>query len=233
MMAGALNLTREKVMAPTQRDFDREASDEIANTRPIERYENASRRRKQEADVVQERFGIDLVPLAKYPEYAEFAAKHLRLRTRRAELSRELSETITSIARGTASYNKHRLERLTQKIIDGADTDVFEGFEELRARQVRLENEVRSHFKAQGQVWSEIETMRSERSIDAAEAVRPVHMSIVAVIADACATLQEAPRSETAIHDVLKDAGYDNRLRNLQEIDSLAELESRARECAR
>jgi hypothetical protein len=233
MMAQALNLTREDVSASTQSDIDREASDELANTRRIQRLDSASRRRKQEIDAVKERFGIDLVPLAEHSDYAELAAKHLRIGTRRAELSRELSETITSIARGMSAYNKHRIERQAQAIIEGVETEAFQGFEELRTRQARLESEVRSHVKAQGQVWSEMETMRSERSIDAAEAVRPAHMSIAAVIADACATVQEALRLEVAIRDAAKDAGYDDRLRNLQGIASLAELESRARECAR
>ncbi|WP_271299649.1 hypothetical protein [Sphingomonas sp. CV7422] len=221
------------MLVPTRSDVDREANDELANTRRIQRFEGALRRRKQESDAVKERFEIQLVPLAEHPDYAELAVKHLRIGTRRAELSRELSETITSIARGMSAYNKHRIDRQAQAIIDGVEADPFQGFEELRSRQTRLENEVRSHVRAQAQVWSDMETMRSERSIDAAEAVRPAHMSIASVIADACATLQEALRLETAIHDVAKDAGYDDRLRNLQGIANLAELESRARECAR
>lgn len=231
-MARMLNLTREEILAPSQREADRMTAQEHASTRRMYEYERAARQRKANCDRAIKQFGIELAPLGEHEDYAKLAATHLRIGTRQAELDRELVETNTSLARGMSAYNKNQVEHQAQAVIDGDESGAFQGFEELRSRQARLESELRSHAEALGTIRAKMLAMRSERSIDAAEAVRPAHRSVAAAIAEACVTLREALQMETAIHDILKEAGFDDRLRNLQGISDVAELESRAWELA-
>jgi hypothetical protein len=231
-MAMPLYITKEEITGMSATDLAREAEEELATTRKLQNIESGTRSRKLERDEVKERFAIGVVPLVEHEDYAVLAAKHLRIGTRRAELDRELRETITALARGMAAYNKHRVEHQAQAVIDGVDGNTFQGFEEMRSRQVRLENEVSIHSQALRQLWPEMETIKSERSIDAAESARPAHTKVVGVIADACATLLKALRDEALIREVVTDAGFDSRLPIFQGIKDIAELESRAREYA-
>jgi len=216
-----------------QRILDREVSDEISNTRRMQRYESAARRRDQETSEVRERFAIQLVPLQEHQDYAKLAADHLRIGTQRAQLEKELRETVTALARGMAAYNKQNIDKQVQAIIDGVEDRAAHGFEEMKARQVRLEDEVRRYGRAQVKVRTEMEVLRSERSIDAADAVRQAHRAICGMISDACAALQKSLRDHARLQDIVTDAGYDHRLPELKGISDLAELESRARGCAR
>ena len=214
-------------------DLEWQADQSLAAARKVQRLESGFRRRQLERDKVKDRFSIILTPLEQHDDFAELAAKHLRIGTRLSALDRELRETITSIARGMSAFNKHKIEHQAQAIIDGVDAEAFQGFEEMKSRSVRLDSEVKSHARALGQVRAEMEAIRSERSIDAAEAVRPIHAKVVGVIADACATLQKALRDEALIREIVTDAGFDSRLPTFQGIKDIAELESRAREYAR
>lgn len=228
----SLNLTKEQLLDTPQRMLDQQDQDELALRRREHRLESDGRRHTQARDEVRERYSIGIVPLAQQEDYAKLAAKHLDIGTRRAKLDREQTDTVTAIARGMASFNKNRIEHQAQSIIDGS-VEAFQGFEEMKSRSARLESEVKAHSQALRMLRDQMESIKSDRSIDATEAARPAHNLAVADISEACAMLLKALRDEALIREIVTDAGYDNRLPAFQGIKDIAELQSRARDYAR
>lgn len=228
-MALPLIMTKEEIAGMPQSFVDREADADAALTKRLQMMDASERGRRQECDEVKRRFDIELDPLSDAEDYAELAAKHLSVGTRMAELDEELREANLELARGISAFNKNKIERRAQDIIDGVADDASRGFEEMRARSARLESELSSHVHAKGLLWSKMQAMRSERSIDAVEAVRPAHRRVVTTIAEACERLLAAIRDEQHMREIVTNAGFDNRLPAFQSTADLVELELRAR----
>ena len=179
---------------------------------------------------LQKQIGLAITPLAGHADYAELAAKHLDIANRRSKIERDVQSARTELARGMVAFQNSGIEDAAQAIIDGRDGEAFQGFEELRARAARLQEETKAYQEALRIVKGQMDAIAAERSIDAAEAAAPHHRKAVAEIADACAMLIRALSNESMIRDMVTAAGYDARLPIFNFDASPAVLERHARE---
>lgn len=181
-------------------------------------------------DALQKRIGLAITPLTGHADYAELAAKHLDIANRRAKIDRDAQSARTELARGMVAFQNSAVEDAAQAIIDGREGEAFQGFEELRARAARLQEESKAYQEALRIVKGQMDAIAAERSIDAAEAAAPHHRKVVAEIADACAMLVRALSEESMIRDLVTAAGYDARLPIFNFDAPPAVLERHARE---
>lgn len=187
-----------------------------------------------------ETYGLPTVtPLAQFADYAEAAKKRRELAIERTAVGKELEETITAITRGMVARNDDETDRQARAILAGQLEEAFEGFEELRGKQARLTERLKSYAKAVAMQDEVVATIRSERSIDAAEVMAQAHRAAVVAIGDAIAQLREAFDREEAARTRVTQAGYDARLpvfapgNAMRPGGQLDEIQRRAREYAR
>lgn len=181
----------------------------------------------------------NVTPLASFADYAAAAKKRADIAIARSEHEKELSKAITAITRGFAARQDDETERHAQAILAGRGNEAFEGFEELKSQQARLSQHVKAYASALRGQDEIVATIRSERSIDAAETMSPAHHEAVTAIATAIAQLREAFDREEAARTLVTNAGYDARLPSfasgttMRPGGQLDEIERRAREYVR
>jgi len=185
-------------------------------------------------------YGLPPVPpLTSFADYTAAADKRRDLALARTASEKDLRQAVTAIARGMAALRDDDTERQAQDILAGRPEEAFEGFEELKAQVARLTQRVKAYAHALRMQDEVVATIRSERSIDAADLIAPVHHESVAEIADAIAQLRNAFDREEAVRAVATQAGYDNRLPSFAEYgifngsSQLNDTERRAREYVR
>lgn len=185
-------------------------------------------------------YGLPPVPpLTSFPDYTAAADKRRDIALARTASEKELRKAITAISRGMAALRDDETDRQARDIIAGRSEEAFEGFEELKAQVARLTQRVKAYNEALRMQDEAVATIRSERSIDAAEVVAPAHREAVAGIADAIAQLRTALDREEAARAVATQAGYDGRLPNFAvhgifgQSSQLDDTERRAREYVR
>jgi len=180
-----------------------------------------------------------VTPLANFADYAAAAEKRRLLAVDRTASEKELNKAVTAITRGMAARQDDETDRHAQAILDGRAAEAFEGFEELKSQVARLSQRVKAYAKALRMQDETVATIRSERSIDAAETMAPAHRDAVTAIAVAIAQLREAFDKEEAARTLVTNAGYDARLPSFAPGNSmrvggpLDEIERRAREYVR
>lgn len=153
-----------------------------------------------------------ITPLAEFADYQSARTKRAELATAASAIGAELAATQTAIARGFAALREDETTRQARDLIAGRSSEAFQGFEELRVRVARLTQQSVAYGEAVRMQDEIVATIRSERSIDAAEAMQGAHKSAVAAIAEAIAQLRVAFDREEAARLAVKRAGYDARL---------------------
>lgn len=153
-----------------------------------------------------------ITPLASFSDYATEAAKRHDLAVDRTKHEKELTKAITAIARGMAARQDDETTRQADAILEGRPDEAFEGFEELKSQVARLTQKVKAYSQAVTRQDEVVATIRSDRSLDAAEMMAPAHQAAVLAIADAIASLREAFDREEAARASVTQAGYDARL---------------------
>lgn len=180
-----------------------------------------------------------VTPISTFADYAAAIAWRSSLAQARANDLLELSKATTAISRGFAARQDDETERKVQAVMAGRPNEAFDGFEELNGKVARLRDSTTIQSIAVSRQDETIATIRSERSIDAAEAMAPAHRDAVAAIVAAIAQLRVAFDREEAARSKVKDAGYDDRLTNfgsgnlLRVGSQLNEIERRAVEYSR
>ncbi|WP_156363608.1 hypothetical protein [Sphingomonas sp. Leaf357] len=181
----------------------------------------------------------NVTPLASFADYAAAAEKRADIARARSVSETELRKAVTEIARGIAARQEDQTAKQAQAILDGRANEAFEGFEELKSQQARLSQQLKVYGVALRTQEGVVAEIRSERSIDAADAMRPAHQAAVADIAVAVAQLREAFDREEAARTLVTKAGYDARLPSfspgtaMRQGGQLDEIERRAREYTR
>lgn len=180
-----------------------------------------------------------LPPLTSFPDYTVAAAKRRDIALARTASEEELRKAITAISRGMAALRDDETDQQARDIIAGRPEEAFDGFEELKAQVARLTQRVKAYNEALRMQDEAVATIRSERSIDAAEVLAPAHREAVAAVADAIAQLRTALDREEAMRAVATQEGYDGRLPNFAVhgifglSSQLDDTERRAREYVR
>lgn len=177
-----------------------------------------------------------VTPLPSFADFAAAAKKRADLAIERSVCEKDLSKAVTAISRGMAARRDEETDRQAIEILAGRTDEAFEGFEDLKAQVARLTQRGKAYAKALNMQDEVVATIRSERSIDASEAMASSHRDAVSAIADAIGQLRTAFDREDACRTLVREAGYDDRLPNfapgavLRPGAALDELERRARE---
>lgn len=195
---------------PLNADMDASiARDDVYQSHLVRSWERMARDQKTRWAT----YGLPAItPLTSFADFAAAATKRRDLAVARTACEKDLRKAVTAIARGMAGRNDDETERQARDILDGRPEEAFEGFEELRSQVARLTQRVKSYGQAIRMQDEAVATIRSERSIDAAEAMASAHRAAVAAIADAITQLREAFDREDAARTLVTDAGYDARL---------------------
>jgi predicted nucleic acid-binding Zn-ribbon protein len=153
-----------------------------------------------------------LVPIMEHPAFRALSEACSALRAEADTIKAEIRRLELRAAELPETGSLSEIDRIARAELDGNAETADETAADLVARIATLKTRhaiTRHKFNLKLQ---ELQTMRSEMSLDAVEAFRPEHKAAVAQVLAAWAALREAMAAERATRSAFAEAGYDQRL---------------------
>ena len=156
-----------------------------------------------------------LVPIGEHPEFRPASEKVSRLRRERDAMKVEL-RTLEAQIYEQRENPEREIDRLAAAAMSDDPEEAVCTSEEMASRAAILTARIAGHTKALTTMAANLKELRSELSVAPANAMLRPHRAAVGKMLKAFLLMQEAVAEERAVRRALVDAGYDNRLREMQ-----------------